>query len=120
MIQEWSHVRRILSACEKTPRNQDKVGQWCLTPLIPALGRQRQTDFWVQGQPGLQSELQDSQGSRIDRETLPWKTKKKKKKKKKRKEKRKRKRNQDKNLVTLISSIHIVLGSWFCDLPRDR
>ena len=25
-------------------------------------GRQRQTDFWVQGQPGLQSEFQDSQG----------------------------------------------------------
>jgi hypothetical protein len=31
-------------------------------PLIPALRRQRQTDFWVQGQPGLQSEFQDSQG----------------------------------------------------------
>jgi hypothetical protein len=31
-------------------------------PLIPALGRQRQADFWVRGQPGLQSECQDSQG----------------------------------------------------------
>jgi hypothetical protein len=32
-------------------------------PLIPALGRQRQVDFWVRGQFGLQSEfLQDSQG----------------------------------------------------------
>jgi hypothetical protein len=31
-------------------------------PLIPALWRQRQADFWVQGQPGLQSEFQDSQG----------------------------------------------------------
>jgi hypothetical protein len=31
-------------------------------PLIPALGRQRQKDFWVRGQPGLQSEFQDSQG----------------------------------------------------------
>jgi hypothetical protein len=30
-------------------------------PLIPALGRQRQEDFWVRGQPGLQSEFQDSQ-----------------------------------------------------------
>jgi hypothetical protein len=30
-------------------------------PLIPALGRQRQADFWIQGQPGLQSEFQDSQ-----------------------------------------------------------
>jgi hypothetical protein len=32
------------------------------TPSIPALGRQRQVDLWVRGQPGLQSEFQDSQG----------------------------------------------------------
>jgi hypothetical protein len=31
-------------------------------PSIPVLGRQRQADFWVRGQPGLQSEFQDSQG----------------------------------------------------------
>jgi hypothetical protein len=31
-------------------------------PLIPALGRQKQADFCVRGQPGLQSEFQDSQG----------------------------------------------------------
>jgi hypothetical protein len=31
-------------------------------PLIPALGRQWQADSWVRGQPGLQSEFQDSQG----------------------------------------------------------
>jgi hypothetical protein len=31
-------------------------------PLILALGRQRQEDFWVHGQPVLQSEFQDSQG----------------------------------------------------------
>jgi hypothetical protein len=30
-------------------------------PVIPALGRQRQVYFWVWGQPGLQSEFQDSQ-----------------------------------------------------------
>jgi hypothetical protein len=35
---------------------------WWRMPLIPALGRQRQADFWVRGQPGLQSEFQDSQG----------------------------------------------------------
>jgi hypothetical protein len=30
-------------------------------PLIPALGKQRQVDFQVRGQPGLQSEFQDIQ-----------------------------------------------------------
>jgi hypothetical protein len=35
---------------------------WWRTPLIPALGRQRQVNFWVRGQPGLQIEFQDSQG----------------------------------------------------------
>jgi hypothetical protein len=38
-----------------------------------------QADFWVQGQPGLQSEFQNSQGPY--RETLPRKNQKKKKKK---------------------------------------
>ena len=38
------------------------AGLWWSTPLIPALGRQRQADFWVQGHPGLQREFQDSQG----------------------------------------------------------
>jgi hypothetical protein len=28
----------------------------------PSTWRQRRVDFWVQGQPGLQSEFQDSQG----------------------------------------------------------
>jgi hypothetical protein len=31
-------------------------------PLIPALRKQRQADILVRGQPGLQSEFQDSQG----------------------------------------------------------
>jgi hypothetical protein len=48
---------------------------WC-TPLIPALGRQRQADFWVRGQPGLQSEFQDSQGY-TEKPCLENKTKKK-------------------------------------------
>jgi hypothetical protein len=45
-------------------------------PLIPALGRQRQADFRVQGQSGLQSEFQESQG---DTEKLCLEKKKKKK-----------------------------------------
>jgi hypothetical protein len=38
------------------------AGRWWHTSVIPALGRQRQVTFWVQGQPGLQSEFHDSQG----------------------------------------------------------
>jgi hypothetical protein len=53
---------------------------WWRTPLVPALRRQRQADFWVQGQPGLQSEFQDSQG--YTEKLCLGKTKKKKKKKK--------------------------------------
>jgi hypothetical protein len=54
--------------------------------LIPTLGRQRQADFWVRGQPGLQSEFQDSQGY-TEKPRLE-KPKKEKKKKEKKKEKR--------------------------------
>jgi hypothetical protein len=45
-----------------------------------ALGRQRQADFWVRGQPGLQSEFQDSQG--YTEKPCPEKTKQTNKKKK--------------------------------------
>jgi hypothetical protein len=55
---------------------------WWHTPLIPALGRQRQVDFWVRGQPGLQSDFQDSQGY-TEKPCLKKPKKKKKKKKKK-------------------------------------
>jgi len=62
-------------------------------PLIPALWRQRQVDLWVQGQPSLQSEFQDSQGyaekSCLDKN----KTKQNKKKKQKYKSKQTNKKN---------------------------
>ena len=45
----------------KTKTKKTLARQWWRTPLIPALGRQRQMDFWVPGQPGLQSEFQDIQ-----------------------------------------------------------
>jgi hypothetical protein len=43
-------------------QEEELAGQWWHMPLILALGRQRQVDFWVQDQPGLQSKFQDSQG----------------------------------------------------------
>jgi hypothetical protein len=44
-------------------KKKKEAGQWWRKPLIPALGRQRQVDFWVQGQPGLQSEFQNSRAT---------------------------------------------------------
>ena len=38
------------------------AGEWWRMPLIPALGKQREVDFSVRGQPGLQREFQDSEG----------------------------------------------------------
>jgi hypothetical protein len=75
---------------KKKRRRKEKerrARQWWCTPLIPAFRRQRQADFWVQGQSGLQSEFQDSQGY-IEKLCLKKKKKKKKKKGKERKKKR--------------------------------
>ena len=44
---------------QKTKKKKKKPNQK-KNPLIPALRSQRQADFLVQGQPGLQSEFQDS------------------------------------------------------------
>ena len=70
----WLWYIAVLGKPDKTfqsksglPRNilisiktSDRAGQWWCMSLIPALGRQRQADFW--GQPGLQTEFQDIQG----------------------------------------------------------
>jgi hypothetical protein len=56
----WRLIR--LPCLKKKQTKKSYAGQWCRTPLILALGRQRQVDFWIWGQPGLQSEFQDSQG----------------------------------------------------------
>ena len=62
--------------------------QWWHTPLILALGRQRQVNLLAQGQPGLQSEFLDSQGYK-EKSCLE--------KKKTRKEERKKERKKQTN-----------------------
>jgi hypothetical protein len=62
---------------------------WWHMPLIPALGRQRQANFYVQGQPGLQSKFHDSQGN-TEKSCLRKKEKRKERKEKKRKEKKRK------------------------------
>jgi hypothetical protein len=57
---EW--FSDLLVSGSSVPVLVDESWAWWCTPLIPALGRQRQADFWVRAQPGLQSEFQDSQG----------------------------------------------------------
>jgi hypothetical protein len=69
----WVRIVEHFFKCFSAIRNSSVSRAWWRTPLIPALGRQRQVDFWVRGQPGLQSEFQDSQGCR---ETLSRKKKK--------------------------------------------
>jgi hypothetical protein len=41
---------------------ESRAPWYWLVHIIPALERQRQANFCVPGQPGLQSEFQDSQG----------------------------------------------------------
>ena len=51
------------SKTQLTPSSENKTSRaWWRTPVIPALGRQRQADLRVQGQPSPQSKFQDSQG----------------------------------------------------------
>ena len=53
---------RALSVQSKQRQKLPSSQEWWHRPLIPALGRQRQSHFLVQCQPGLQSEFQDSEG----------------------------------------------------------
>ena len=74
---------------------------WWRTPLIPALERQRQADFWVWGQPGLQSEFQDSY-TELYRETLSQQNKTKQNKTKQNKAKQKQNKKQGKGTTWRI------------------
>jgi hypothetical protein len=58
---EYPNIYVILFL-KKAIKNVCVSWAWWCRPLIPALGRQRQVDFCVRGQPGLQSEFQDSLG----------------------------------------------------------
>jgi hypothetical protein len=62
IVASGQSVWQVLSQLKKKSQKKwDRARQWWHMPLIPALRRQRQADFWVRGQPGLQSEFQDSQ-----------------------------------------------------------
>jgi hypothetical protein len=56
------HLTPVRMTRIKNSDDSAKHGGTWYTSLIPVLGRQRQADFWVRGQPGIQSEFQDSQG----------------------------------------------------------
>ena len=68
------------------------------TPLIPALRRHRQADFGVRGQPGLQSEFQNSQSYT----EKPCVQRNKNKNKKKQKKKQTNKQKNPKEIALLI------------------
>jgi hypothetical protein len=85
------HILSTQSRSNKIPSIKKAKYSWAWgrTPLIPALGKQRQPLFWVQGQPSLQSEFQDSQGY-TEKPCLE------KQKTKKQKQKQKQKQNKTK------------------------
>ena len=86
--------------------------QWWCTPVILALGRQRQADFWVQGQPDLQSEFQASQGY-TEKPCLKKKKKRKEEEKEKEEEeeKEKKEKERDATLQVSIRTSPFVLGA---------
>ena len=93
------HVRQSAADVEFNTRlgsrdrmidKKENVGRWGRTPLIPALGKQRQADLCeFKASPGLQSEFQDSQGCYTEKLCLE-KTKTNKQQRKRRKEQKDR------------------------------
>jgi hypothetical protein len=89
------------------------AGQRWHTPLMPALERQRQADFWIRGQPGLQSEFQDSQDY-IEKETLSGKNLKK-QNKTKQKQKKQPKTNVDHEPLPTCTHTYIQMHTYVHD-----
>jgi hypothetical protein len=88
-LTDWIHKQDPTFCCIQETH---QAGRWWYKPLIPALGRQRQADFSVGGQPGLQGEFQDSQSYT---EKLCLKTNKQTTKNKKKNKKQKQQKTQN-------------------------
>jgi hypothetical protein len=82
---------------------ESHAGQSWHTTLISAFGRQRQADFWVRGQSGLQSKFQDTQSYK-DKPCL-----KQNKTKQNKTKQNKTKQNKTKQL-NLISVLDVTIG----------
>jgi hypothetical protein len=78
---------------------------------MPALGRQRQANFWAWGQPGLQSEFQDSQSYSEKACCLE-------KQKTKQKTKNKTKQNKKRNGQQSASGQGLVIKSKSCEIYK--
>lgn len=74
------------------------------TPFIPALERQRQVDLWVGGQPGLQSQFQDSRGYK-ERSCLKNKNKNQNQTNKKPKKPKEQNQTNKNNIISIVSWI---------------
>ena len=97
-------------------QKQTRAGWWRRTPWIPALGRQRQEDFWVWGQPGLRSEFQDSQGYT----EKPCLEKTKNKKTNKKKKNKKKEKTKQTNKQTKKPNKKAGCESWEYEQPEAR
>ena len=115
-VSEDSHRVLLHKINNSLFKKYKEARQWRHTPLIPVLGRQRQVDFWVRGQPGLQSEFQYSQGYTEKPCLKKEKKKEKKRKEKKRKEKKRKEKKEKKKKKRKKKDIQNIMDGWMWNL----